>query len=225
MLRGYINSRIACHPSLFIPIYRRYGEKKHLLINEKTKIVIEGFERSANTFAVVAFMHAQKKPVPMAHHLHVPAQVLAGIKRKLPVLVLIRNPADAIKSLKIMYPDMNVDNALKRYITFYDIIASNIHKVVIGKFEDVISDYGSVIQKINKKFNSEFGLFNHTAEEEIIIFEEVEKICAKQNLDELKSIAVPMEERNRVKNNIKLVYSKKLMQEAVCIYEEILGQT
>ena len=224
MLREYINSRIVCHPSLFIPIYRRYGEKKHLLINEKTKIVIEGFERSANTFAVVAFLHAQKEPVSVAHHLHIPAQVLAGIKRKLPVLVLIRNPADAIKSLKIMYPDMNVDNALKRYIRFYDIIASSIDSVVIGKFEDVITDYGSVIQKINEKFDSEFGLFNHTAEEELVIFKEVERVCEKQSLDEIKSIAVPMEERNKVKNNIELVYKKNLMHAAVSIYEGILGQ-
>ena len=119
---------------------------------------------------------------------------------------------------------MNVDNALKRYIRFYDIIASSIDSVVIGKFEDVITDYGSVIQKINEKFDSEFGLFNHTAEEELVIFKEVERVCEKQSLDEIKSIAVPMEERNKVKNNIELVYKKNLMHAAVSIYEGILGQ-
>ena len=32
-------------------------------------LVIEGFPRSANTFAVVAFRQAQERYVPIAHHL------------------------------------------------------------------------------------------------------------------------------------------------------------
>ena len=123
-----------------------------------------------------------------------------------------------------MNPDLIVDNALRRYITFYRIVASNINKVVIGRFEDVTSDYGRVIQNINDKFHTEFDLFNHTVEEKNIVFEKIKEICIKQNLAEIQSIAIPMEVRDKEKSNIKLVYRKNLMHDAVCIYEDIINK-
>lgn len=91
-----------------------------MAVSQDTEIVIEGFPRSANTFAVVASTQAQgARPIRIAHHLHAEAQVLAGVERKLPVIVLIRQPEDAIRSLKIAFPDQDENRMLRLYLRFY----------------------------------------------------------------------------------------------------------
>jgi hypothetical protein len=83
---------------LFFPIHRRRSGYKSLLVSEKTDICIEGYPRSANSFAVGAFQHAQKHPVRVAHHTHIPANVMRACERGIPTLVLIRDPTDAVVS-------------------------------------------------------------------------------------------------------------------------------
>ena len=95
------------------------------------ELVMEGFPRSANTFAVVAFRQAQGRDVSMAHHLHVEAQVFEGVRLGKPVVVLIRQPTDAVKSLIIRHPGADVESAFKRYISFYKNIEKVIDQVVL----------------------------------------------------------------------------------------------
>ena len=62
------------------------------VFNHATQLVIEGYPRSANTYAVVAFAAVQPERPRIAHHLHVAAQVLAAVDRDIPTMVLIRRP-------------------------------------------------------------------------------------------------------------------------------------
>src|SRR2546430_11542375 len=52
----------------------------------------EGFTRTGNTFAVVAFTQAQRRPVSIAHHVHLPSMVKRAVDRGVPCVVLIREP-------------------------------------------------------------------------------------------------------------------------------------
>ena len=64
-------------------------------------VVIEGFPRSGNSFARRAFIMAQDETFDVtriAHHLHVPAQVIRAARWRIPTLVLIRRPKDAVLS-------------------------------------------------------------------------------------------------------------------------------
>jgi len=62
-------------------------------ITGETEVVIDGFPRSGNTFAVVAFRQAQSRRVSVAHHGHVPALAIEAHRRGVPALVLIREEA------------------------------------------------------------------------------------------------------------------------------------
>mgnify|MGYP007017151076 CR=1 FL=1 len=58
------------------------------MVTRNTRITIEGYPRSANTYAVYAFKHVNAiKWNEIAHHLHVQAQIIRSIKYKIPVIL------------------------------------------------------------------------------------------------------------------------------------------
>ncbi len=61
----------------FLPLQRLLTPEsaRDRAITERTQLVIEGFPRSGNTFASKAFTLAQDRPVVVASHVHLPAQV------------------------------------------------------------------------------------------------------------------------------------------------------
>src|SRR5215211_5981100 len=107
------------HPSAFYGLYRLARKDQARVVTPDTQLVIEGFPRSANTFARVAFNRAQSGRVRIAHGLHVPAQVIRASTWRIPTLILIRKPKDAVLSFAIRDP-ISVDQALRYYITFYE---------------------------------------------------------------------------------------------------------
>jgi hypothetical protein len=149
-------------PSLFYPAYRTYYRLNSSKLNdsgeftdEKTQIVIEGFPRSANS-STVAHFQAFNPQVAIAHHHHVPAQVIQGVPRKLPILVLIRRPADAIASFKCLQPGLSLTTAIKGYNSFYQILLPYASNFVIASFDRLFEDFDRIIHSINQKFSRDF---------------------------------------------------------------------
>jgi len=56
--REWARCYVGRHPFLFYNFYRLKPSRRDLLVDRRTRIVIEGFPRSGNTFAVVAFEQA-----------------------------------------------------------------------------------------------------------------------------------------------------------------------
>ena len=73
------------------------GYKK--ISTKNCNIVIEGFPRSGNSFALSAFAYAHPDCDNIATHLHVAANVMLGVKYGVPVMLMLRSPVDAVKSL------------------------------------------------------------------------------------------------------------------------------
>ena len=95
--RHRLRTRVAEYPSLYLPFARRkYPGPSPEVISPETELVIDGFTRSATTFAVYALQLSQERPVRLAHHLHAPAQLIEAARRGVPALVLIREPRGAI---------------------------------------------------------------------------------------------------------------------------------
>ena len=122
------------YPRFYVPYVRRRiafreqenvlgGVQNHIkiqsqLIYKNTEIVIEGFQRSGNTFAYVAFILPQLRPVNVAHRVHAPAQVIAGIRMNIPVILLIRDSRDAALSFTIHTPYLTPRQALSSFVGF-----------------------------------------------------------------------------------------------------------
>jgi len=140
--------------------------------------VIEGYPRSANTFAVAAFQFAQGRRVKIARNLHAPASVIQAVRWRIPALVLIRKPEDAVLSLLVREPSLSARQALADYTRFYEKIRPYRFGFVLATFEEVTSDFNSVIHRINHKFRTSFVSFIHNREniaEVMKIAEEMDK--------------------------------------------------
>ena len=81
--------------------------------------MIDGFTRSACVFAAVAFQQAQPHPVRLAHLLHAPPHLIAGVERDLPCLVTVREPEAAVVSCVIREPYLSPALVLAAWTRFY----------------------------------------------------------------------------------------------------------
>jgi hypothetical protein len=170
-------SMLSAYPSVFLPLARgRYaGNVGRVMDPRRTEVVIDGFQRSANTFAVAAFQMAQPKPVNVAHHLHAAAQIIAAARSGIPTIVLIRAPEETILSHLVRLPYASARQAIKNYIRFYEGVYPRRHGFVVGEFRTVTSDFGSVIRELNDRFGTSFKGFDHTEENVRRCFELIEE--------------------------------------------------
>jgi hypothetical protein len=198
-------------PWLFFPLYNLVEKNKRLSFKDKTEFVIEGYPRSGNTFAVVAFQKAQSHDIPIAHHLHAAAQIIRGVEKDLPVPVLLRDPDDAVISLKIRHPDLDLKVSCLDYIAFYKAVLPRKDKVVIGLFEDVPSDYGKVIAELNKKFGTEYGIFQHDESAKDAVFEDIKGIQGDNSRKNLE-ISIPTTSKDALKAKVRREYEEQVPQ-------------
>jgi len=163
---------VARSPTLALPVARLRGHGEPF--DPAVDIVIEGFPRSANSFAVHAFRVAQDRPVRIAHHLHAPAQVIAAVRARVAAIVLVREPEDAVLEFVIAKGYISVRQALRGYLRFYTALLPYRDRVVIGPFREVTSDFGAVIAKVNEMFGTRFLEFNHTDDNVRSAFEAID---------------------------------------------------
>lgn len=187
---------LARRPRLFFAVFSCLPRHRHLLLRRDTQLVIEGYPRSANTFSVVAFTKAQPGPIRLAHHLHAQAQVLRAVELGIPACVLIRRPADAVKSFLVMYPDLLAVMVLQAYIEFYSDILHVADRVVIAKFEDVTADCAKMMDALNRKFGTSFRVAAHTGDFEASVFAEVRNINAEYERGRKEALAMPSSYKN-----------------------------
>ncbi len=217
------------YPLLFYSLYGLVPNNRMLSVKRNTQLVIEGFPRSANTFAVITFNEAQPKKLSLAHHMHVPAQIIRGVRWKIPTIILIRNPKDAVISFVMYDQKVSINQALKLYVSFYKSVYSYKSECVIAPFEEVINNYSSIIQKTNNKFGTKFAGLTPTSSELKSIFGKLEKIQAirqgKTECSELH-VARPSSTKASLKREFiekfKEPQNQKKLRDAEKIYREFI---
>lgn len=223
-IKNSVKHFLGRYPDLFIPAYRIIGPSHHVrecLFSATKEIVIEGFPRSANTFSVVAFRQAQGRDVPMAHHLHVEAQVLKGVRQGLPVIVLIRNPVDAVKSLLVRHPNTGVESAFRRYIHFYEAVDKVRDRVVLASFEAVTSDFGSIIERVNSKYGTSYRKFVHNEQNIHKVYEEIQEINNEFDDGKETHVARPSTKRELEKFAVTLPKESAVIDRAVMLFNSL----
>jgi hypothetical protein len=174
-LRWVVRSRVAERPALYLPLARRkYRRPGPTVVGPRTELVIDGFTRSAVTFAVYGFQLAQRHPVRLAHHLHAPAQFIEAARRGTPALATIRDPEEAILSVLVREPFVSPRAALMAYARFHERLLPYRSSFVVADFREVTTDLGSVIGRVNQRFGTEFDEFEHTPENVQMCFTLVE---------------------------------------------------
>jgi hypothetical protein len=135
------------------------------LVTDRTGLVIEGFPRSANTYALAAFTCANGSTTVVASHLHAAASVAEGVRRALPVVVVLRDPLDACVSLLQRQP-VRPSTALRAYVRFHERISPHASDLVLSDFPVTTGDFGATIGAVNRRFGTSFTVYQHTPENE-----------------------------------------------------------
>lgn len=119
-------------------------KKKIFFVNSKTDLCVEGFPRSANSF-LTQLLRLLCPHLKVGHHTHSIVNLKLGIKNKIPVFIIIRNPIDAITSQIIRMNELksnnrfkNITYAISDYKQFYEFVLKNNNHLVIINFDEVI---------------------------------------------------------------------------------------
>jgi hypothetical protein len=95
----------------------------------------------------------------------------------IPTVLLIRHPVDSIISYRALHKEgeivegepraplqMGFRPFFRSWIDFYQTTLPHIESVVIGRFKQVINDFGDVVRAVNSRFGKNFTPFEHTEE-------------------------------------------------------------
>jgi hypothetical protein len=213
----------------FCPALQEPGDPR-CWVSPTTEIVIEGYPRSGNTFAVVAFRLAQGREIEIAHHLHAAAQIKRAARLDVPAIVLIREPSEAILSLVVRDPHASMRWALRSYIRFYSIVVPYLDKMVVAPFATVTSDLASIIRMVNTRYGTAFKEFAPTEDALNSVRHTVEWMAQQDSMrtgwDYRLGVALPSEQRRRAKEARRTEYlderNKPLRLTAESLYERVM---
>lgn len=213
-------------PGVAIPLarLRRHG----VPIGATTDLVIEGYPRSANSFAVAAFRMAQPRAVRVAHHVHAPAQVIAAVRAGIPAMVLIRDPEEAVLERMLVRPWLDVAQAVRAYLRFYRPLLRYRERFVTGWFPDVTSDFGTVIRRVNDRFHTSFQAFRHIEANVQACFDAMERYWLRRvgpGLEFELRVGRPSQLRDQMKEGLRARYRsvRSEAESARALYERFTG--
>jgi hypothetical protein len=150
--------------------------KRVTLARPDTTLVVEGFPRSGNTYSVAAFQVANGPDAHLGRHLHGAPHLLRAKRLGIPAIALVRAPEDAVPSYLIRRSGLHVEDGLVEYLDFYRTAWRARDAFVVGLFDDVTTDFGGVIERVNQRFGSSFARYEPTPENEAAAFALVEEM-------------------------------------------------
>lgn len=175
ILKYRLHTYLGKSPRIVFPLYALTGVHEKRTVSRSSRLLIEGFPRSATTFCSYAFLHAQAASLDIAVRIHVPAHVIRALRLGIPSLVLIRPPRDAVSSLALREPGIPVAVFLERYWVFYETLEPYREHFVTAGFAEAISDFGAVIDRINAKFGVSFCRFEHTESNIAAVYDKLDE--------------------------------------------------
>lgn len=213
---GSIIGQYPAYYEIWCRLFRRDALSR--FVTQKTDIVIEGFPRSGNTFAVAAFSIAQDRNYNIARHTHKIMQIIRAVEMNIPAVVLIRPPTDAVLSLNIRQPHISLEQGLRNYVRYYNGIKPFKSCYLLAEFNEVVNDFGSVINRLNNQFGTTFTPFHNSLENRKKTFKLVEKMgrehSGKQMIDE-NIVGRPSKDRNILKINLRKNLEEKALKDMV----------
>lgn len=217
----YLLIRICGNSFLLYTLLRQLEAFEELLVEKDTQICIEGFPRSANSFMTLFFSH-WNPDVKTAHHAHLPVQIRIAARRKIPAIVVIRPPLDAIVSLLVREKNLYPWVAIKTYILFYKMIEQYRSYFILADFETCITRPDRIVDLANKKFNTSFnnGILNE--ELNVSLFANIDYVNKLNSGDETTT-SRPSGLKENLKDELRAQISRhRLYETALRTYQSLL---
>jgi hypothetical protein len=126
-----------------------------------TDLVIEGFPGSGNSF-FRAWLHFANWGTHLTSHQHSPAVIRRAMTDGRPLVVLARDPVDAVASTLLRFPERwarpeGPDRLFARYSQVYRPVLRQPHRAVVATFEQISGpDAAAVVERVNERFGTSF---------------------------------------------------------------------
>jgi hypothetical protein len=140
----------------------------------------------------------------LAHHFHYPAQIIEAVKRGVPAVVLLRNPIDAVASYVIREENISIGEGMDYYIDFHRYLLGCKGSFVIGCFEEVVDDFGVIINRVNDLFSTNFTSYKKTTNAEENVHAAIKYWDEIDSGGDSRKIGSPSSHRNEMKKNLLL---------------------
>ncbi len=200
-LRFFLGTYIGNSSLLFPYNYKREQNQKKI-IRESSDLCVEGFQRSGNSFFVMLFRR-KNKDVNLAHHMHSAIQVIKAVERKIPVIVMIRRPEDAVASLLTWDDKLTIGVALYAYRSFYNKLRDYRSQIIIAPFSEVTTDIGDIIRRVNQRYGTDFVPPDFTEEQ-------LTKIRTHVASRQKNQLASPLPNEEKAQRNA--IHKEKIMR-------------
>lgn len=151
--------------------------RSDLAFSPDCDLCIEGFPRSANTYGVLLIEQFATRPLKIAHHLHMPAQLKKAVHHGIPAILLIREPAAAIGSLLLREQKVSPWSALYWYNSFHTELLPYRDRLIIWEFRDLIEQPRTCIQQL-AQHTSLVAADRHPQLDNTAIFAEIDRLDA-----------------------------------------------
>jgi len=224
-----VHKALGDHPAALPVVLRLTPLGPSRRIHDGTQLVVEGFPRCGNTFAVFALRAAQPGPVDVSSHVHVPAQVKVAVRRGLPTVVAVREPVGAVTSLVIAAPHVPLGQALREYVHHHRELLPFREGFLVADFEQITHDMGAVTLRTNERFGTSFVPFEHTPDNEAAVFAAIDEHHHAVHGGTEHVVARPSEprrgEQDRVRSLVSSPALSGLLDEARGAYDEVRATT
>lgn len=219
----------------FFKNYYRFKESSYLntrIVRPGVEAVIEGYPRSGNSFALYAFLEAQGRKMLVANHFHSSAQFLLASRDSIPAMLALRDPVDAATSFIIFGGAANAKDALMRYIAFHRPLISIKNSFSVAPFEEITSDFGRSIDRLNRHFGTHFNRFVHDETSNRRILDQLAADKARRARErrglfaDMLRASFPNAEKERRKAAVLRTFSdmgvQDLLRESNRLYDELI---
>lgn len=175
---------------------------KRQLIRRTSDLLISGYWRCANHYAAYAFLSAQSQRPHVARHFHAPAQVMLAVRWKIPAILLIRDPIEAVCSATVFLGHTDPLPLLRFYNIYYGSLVDYQNAVVVSYFPRTTRDFNSVITAVNERYQRAFEPYVKTPENEARV-EEMIRNEHRTNMDgRVGTLPLPSPERESWKKQV-----------------------
>lgn len=133
--------------------YARVRQRDIGFASRRTDLIVEGYPRSGNTWAVAVLRTTQTRPLILAHHVHGPAQARLAARYGVPMVVIVRRPGDAVASLMVRDSCVRPVAAYQDYLAFHHAVTEAAVPKLFMSFESVIGKPLALLRLIDEAFN------------------------------------------------------------------------
>ena len=133
------------------------GRLRHRRIQPTTRVVIEGFPSSGNTYARQAFLLANPTVSidDVCSHTHVARVVVKGVRAGVPCIVLAREPKEAVASTVQRFHDP-LANCFDHYTRYYRRLLPLRDQFIVAPFPTAMANFRGVLKLCDERYGVDF---------------------------------------------------------------------